>query len=401
MTPKQKLDIEQSTLREKINAALATDEMTAEQRAELGGWTTRAQEVEVELRAAIVAEAGQEAERRAEFDAGANGDGEQAEMRGLLDKASLGDYLAHATAGTALDGAEAELNAALEVRAASGTAIPWAALDGPRHRDRAEHRADAATTTTQLSGPEPQRPILQRLFGRDVLAALGVRIDSVPAGMSEWPLLTGGAAAAQVAEDAALGDAVAASFDTQVLKPKRLSGRYVFTVEQAAQVIGLEAALRRDLGDVIRASMSDAALNGNGVAPNVTEGDDTLALLRADVARLKGQVVLTETLADGYGEGRQAAPGREWEPRRIGANPPDALVSLRTDAAQAVLAACGVPVELADGRPGNGRQGSLQAFSALNASAAWRTGPSRAARETGRARPSVELRFAVCQRPVR
>lgn len=82
--------------------------------------------------------------------------------------------------------------------------------------------------------------------------------------------MTGGAAAAQVAEDAALGDAVTASFDTQVLKPKRLSGRYVFTVEQAAQVIGLEAALRRDLGDVIRASMSDAALNGNGVAPNVT-----------------------------------------------------------------------------------------------------------------------------------
>ena len=117
------------------------------------------------------------------------------------------------------------------------------------------------------------------------------------------------------------------------LASARLSGRLLAEVESA---LADESSMPR--GAVI--PIPNAPDDGDE-----EEGDDTLALLRADVARLKGQVVLTETLADGYGEGRQAAPGREWEPRRIGANPPDALVSLRTDAAQAVLAACGVPVE--------------------------------------------------------
>ena len=50
-----------------------------------------------------------------------------------------------------------------------------------------------------------QRPILQRLFGRDLMDALGVRIDSVPAGRTEWPLRTGGVAPAMTAEGEAKG----------------------------------------------------------------------------------------------------------------------------------------------------------------------------------------------------
>ena len=45
---------------------------------------------------------------------------------------------------------------------------------------------------------------------------------------------------------------------------KRLTGRYVFTVEQAAQVSGIEAALRRDLADAVMAKMSDQVINGDG-----------------------------------------------------------------------------------------------------------------------------------------
>ena len=53
-------------------------------------------------------------------------------------------------------------------------------------------------------------------------------------------------------------------YETVSLKPKRLTGRYVFTVEQAAQVAGIEAALRRDLGDAVMAKMSDQVINGDG-----------------------------------------------------------------------------------------------------------------------------------------
>ena len=83
--------------------------------------------------------------------------------------------------------------------------------------------------------------------------------------------------------------------------------------------------------------------------------DDPLAGLRADIAALRGRLALVETTSAGWGEGRIAAPGngnRDWQPQRIGAAPPASLVSLRSDAALAVLAACGVPVELVAGGPG-------------------------------------------------
>ena len=49
------MQVEQSELREKINGRLGED-LTDEKRGELDGWTKRAQELEVELRAAIVAQ---------------------------------------------------------------------------------------------------------------------------------------------------------------------------------------------------------------------------------------------------------------------------------------------------------------------------------------------------------
>ena len=279
MTKSQQLALRRSEIRQRLNeiAGLEGDALTDEIRAESDRLTAEFRDVETQWRAATVAEGEEAEERRAEFDAGGNGDGENAEVRALLGtvdrpgRATLAGYLAHAMAGTALDGPESELNDALEVRAAGGgVAVPWALFDVPELRDRVERRQDAATTTGALGGPELQRPILQRLFGRDILAALGVRVDTVPAGMSEWPLLTGAAAPDQAAEDTAAGDAVAATFDTQTLKPKRLTGRYVYTVEQAAQVMDLEQALRRDLGDAVRAKMSDQVLNGDGQGANVT-----------------------------------------------------------------------------------------------------------------------------------
>lgn len=277
MTNSQKLALRRSEIRQRLNeiSGLEGEALTDEIRAEAGTLTTEYRDVETRWRAAVVGETTEADEHRAEFEAGSAGDGEMVEHRALLQKSSLGGYLVHAASGTPLDGPESELNAAAEVRAGpgqgGGTLIPWAILDGPASR---EVRVDAATTTTNLEGGTMQRPILQRLFGRDIIAALGVRIDTVPAGMSEWPLLTGTVAPASRQEAEALADATAATFDTQSLKPKRLSGRYVFTVEQAAQVMDLEQALRRDLADAVRAKMSDQLLNGdptvNGKAADVT-----------------------------------------------------------------------------------------------------------------------------------
>ena len=156
------------------------------------------------------------------------------------------------------------LNAALKVDSigkSGGIAIPWLALETRAFDGDLEKRA--FTNTGDLAGPTAQRPILQRIFGPGIMDALGVRIDSVPVGKSEWPLITGGVVPTMKAEGTASDAAVAATIPIEVLKPKRLTGKYEFTHEQAAEVADIEEALRRDLGDAVKAKMNDLALNGN------------------------------------------------------------------------------------------------------------------------------------------
>ena len=299
MTARQRLQIEQSEKRQKINTLLAIkpEELSDEQRAELDTLTDRLQKIEPELRAAIVAEGEEEATARGEF---RDQDSESAEVRGLLSRVSLGDYMTPAAAGAGLNGAAAELNAALKVDLAGkggGVAVPWAVLLGSEQRAldagrQSEQRA--FTTTAANDGPEAQRPILQRLFGPGILDTLGVRLDSVPVGRTEWPLLTGGAAPAQAEEGTAAGAAVAGTFDYANLRPKRLTGVYEYTHEMGASVAAIEAALRRDLADAVRAKMSDLIING--AAPTTQDPQNVQGFLATITA--PGDASATATYAD-------------------------------------------------------------------------------------------------------
>ena len=252
MTKRQKLQITQSQTRERINELLALDELTDEQRSELDSLTKRMSQIEVELRAAIAVEGEEEAETRGMF--GSDGDGEPAETRRLLDSVTLADYLNPAAAGGGIEGRAAEVNAALKLPLAGkagGVAVPWEVLE-----------VRAFTTTAQNDGSEIQRPVLQRLFGAGIMDALGVRMDSVPVGRAEWPLITAGVAPAQAKEGTGAADAVAATFAVANLKPKRLTGVYEYTHEEAASVAAIEQALRRDLADAVKSKMNDLIING-------------------------------------------------------------------------------------------------------------------------------------------
>ena len=74
--------------------------------------------------------------------------------------------------------------------------------------------------------------------------------------------------------------------------------------------------------------------------------DDPLAMMKADIKVARGKALLVETTAAGWGEGRGSAPQSDWKQSRLGPSPPAALVELRRDAFQAVLAACGTPPSL-------------------------------------------------------
>ena len=91
-------------------------------------------------------------------------------------------------------------------------------------------------------------------------------------------------------------------------------------------------------------------------------GDDPLANLKADIATGNGRALLVETTAAAWGEGRAAAPVTDWKQQRIGPDPPAALATLRSDAALAVLDACGVPRALVSAEDGTAQREAWRRF---------------------------------------
>ena len=73
---------------------------------------------------------------------------------------------------------------------------------------------------------------------------------------------------------------------------------------------------------------------------------DPLAALRADIAAAKGRVLTPETTSAGYGDGRSAAPARDFDPKRLGPAMGEAFVQLANDAFMRTLAATGTPPSL-------------------------------------------------------
>ena len=266
MTLVQKLSIKISEVRQSLNT-LAAKESLAEGEAEKVEELRRdLDQAETQYRAAVSAEGDAETRAMSEFD----GDAESAERSKLLREVRMVDYLSAAEASTGITGRAREVNEALEVPivgAGGGVSIPWEVLAGPETRRQGNGNGNgeqrAFSTTTQLAGGVAQRPVLARLFGSDVMEALGVKIEAVPVGRAEFPLLTAGVSPEQVEEGTAAAAAPLPTFSNEVLKPKRLSGRYEWSHEIAASVVGIEEALRRDLADAVRAKMSDQILNGD------------------------------------------------------------------------------------------------------------------------------------------
>ena len=93
---------------------------------------------------------------------------------------------------------------------------------------------------------------------------------------------------------------------------------------------------------------------------NGQEGDPL-----ADLRTARGRAVLLETTADGWGEGKSAAPLRDWRPERLGPNPPASLEAVMGRGFMEVLAACGVPPGLFVDADGTAQRESYRRFFSL------------------------------------
>jgi len=97
------------------------------------------------------------------------------------------------------------------------------------------------------------------------------------------------------------------------------------------------------LANLERRLQQDVATGVGYVLP-VPKVDDAL---QRDIRGLAGKLTLVETTAGGWEGGAGNAPRSDYEPQRIGANPPESLETLREGAARHVFAACGVhPAQL-------------------------------------------------------
>ena len=140
------------------------------------------------------------------------------------------------------------------------------------------------------------------------------------------------------------------SFDA--LRPWISVGPLGWASSTATLASNLESKLGMEAGGPVGHVMAipldpkkSGAKGREGADPNTVQPLDAL---RADLGAARGGTILSETLGGGWGD-KDRGVRQEYKAARFGADPPPTLAVLRSDAGQAVLGACGVPVDLFSG----------------------------------------------------
>ena len=240
MKASQKIALEMSTKREAINALLAADELSDEQRAEMGVLSTRMQQLEVEARAAIMAEGEPTVTRTVVAD------GEDRELRSLIDRANVGTIFDAVLEHRATDGVEAELQTHYRVAANS---IPLALLE------------TRAVTPAPGQVAQNQAAIIPGVFPQSCAAFMGVDMPTVPVGDAVYPVLGTNADVGTPAENAAQAETTG-SFSADVLSPARLQASFFYSREDRARFAGMDEALRSNLSDALADGLDKQILTG-------------------------------------------------------------------------------------------------------------------------------------------
>ena len=120
----------------------------------------------------------------------------------------------------------------------------------------------------------------------------------------------------------------------------------------------LLARLEASLASELNAKVGRLLAVPEGIA------EEAMTTLRSDMAKLNGQVALIETTAAGHGAGAAAAPRRDWESTRIGADPPEVLCKLHQQLTEEVLLTV-LPVGLVRVSDGSAMRESFRQFTAM------------------------------------
>ena len=252
MSPLQRLQLRQSEVRERINALLGQSERSDEERNELRSLTGEAQNLEVEVRAALVAEPEPEDEPATQ------GDREAREREELRAAFNIGAVVSGVFGAGRVDGREAEFQRAEGV---AENQIPFSVFEGAPLEQRAVTPAPA-TADLNMRVPVPQ------IFAMSIAGYLGIEMPAAGSGDYAIPVLTTGLKAAPKAK-AASADEQKGVFTVTSVKPVRLTGSFRVNVEDLARLRSMDAALRMNL----RQTMLDSQLlNGSGSGDGTING---------------------------------------------------------------------------------------------------------------------------------
>ena len=189
-------------------------------------------------------------------------DAEHRERRALRQKSRLSNFVAAAMHGRSVDGAEAEFSAAY---GCTGS-VPFEMFD--EQREAVELRD---VTPGPVSARTPFGPIVPALFQRSAMAWLGIDMPTVGAGDSSYPVLSTSVTAGVVAESADAAE-TAGQFTVTSARPRRVTGAFRFTREDAARLSGMEEALRMNLGQVAGDQLDNQGVNGSGTGDGKVNG---------------------------------------------------------------------------------------------------------------------------------
>ena len=252
MTPLQRLQLKQSETRQSLNSLLALDELTDEQRDSLSELTTTMQQLEVETRAAIVAEVDPTV-------TATDDDSAAREMRALIEGASIGAIFGATLEHRATEGQTAELQQHLRL---SANQVPLALLMEER-----------AVTPAPADVGQNMAAIIPAVFPASCAAFLGIDMPTVGVGEAVYPVLTTSATTHTPAENAAAAETTGA-FSADVLSPSRLQAAFFYSREDRARFAGMDSALRQNLGDALSDKLDAQLLVGtNGLLTGTVLGD--------------------------------------------------------------------------------------------------------------------------------
>ena len=259
---------EESSIKEKMTTLSGKDELSDEERSQMGDAEARYVAMQVEVRTARTLV---ETEDRASLvETGtAAPDPEQRERVELRSRASVGKFLAAALRGRLVDGAEAELQ-----QAAGVDGIPTEMWEQRRTEDRAITAAPATGTGVNLE------PLIPQVFSPSIAARMMIDMPMVPSGTFSTARVVAGADPAAAVAKSAVVPEIASTWEVKTTTAHRIGGALRLTLEDIATVgsAGFEQTLRQHISLLISDELDDQMINGDS-SSTATDIDGLFAQL--------------------------------------------------------------------------------------------------------------------------